>query len=47
MSFAQNGVVKGIITTETGNEPIPFANIIIEGTSVGAVADFDGKYQIN
>ena len=47
LGFAQNGIIKGTITTETGNEPIPFANIIIEGTSVGAVADFDGKYQIN
>ena len=44
--FAQNGIIKGTITTEISNEPIPFANVIIEGTSVGAVADFDGKYQI-
>ena len=42
ISFAQT-TVKGTITDNTG-QPLPGANIIIEGTTTGTSSDFDGKY---
>lgn len=44
-SFGQT-VVKGTIT-DTNGQPIPGANIIVVGTSTGAVSDFDGNYIVN
>lgn len=44
-SFAQNGSVEGSIKTADGN-PAAFVNIIIEGTSRGAVADENGRFEI-
>ncbi|EAQ50547.1 SusC/RagA family TonB-linked outer membrane protein [Leeuwenhoekiella blandensis] len=45
-SFAQETEITGTVTTTTG-EPIPFANILIKGTSQGTSADFDGIYSIS
>ena len=46
--IAQNkGTLKGLLTDkETNNEPLPFANVVIKGTTIGATTDFDGKYSI-
>lgn len=39
------GTLKGLLTDkETNNEPLPFANVLIKGTSIGATTDFDGLY---
>jgi hypothetical protein len=39
------GTLKGLLTDkETNNEPLPFANIIIKGTTIGTTSDFDGNY---
>ncbi|MEL6811774.1 MAG: mucoidy inhibitor MuiA family protein [Bacteroidota bacterium] len=38
--------VTGTIVDETG-EPLPGANIIIKGTSVGTQSDFNGRYSIS
>ena len=43
---AQLGSVKGIVLDATNNEPVAFANVIIEGTTLGSVTDFDGKFTI-
>lgn len=43
---AQNGVIKGKVVEEVNNDPIPFANIIIEGTTIGGTSDIDGNYRI-
>ena len=45
ISFAQT-TVKGTITDNSG-QPLPGANIIIEGTTTGTSSDFDGKYIID
>ncbi|MBT8244800.1 MAG: TonB-dependent receptor [Winogradskyella sp.] len=42
ISFGQT-TVKGTITDNTG-QPLPGANIIIEGTTTGTSSDFDGNY---
>ncbi len=41
---SENGVIEGRIFNETNNEPVPFANIVIWGTSIGAVSDLDGNF---
>ncbi len=44
-SYGQT-IVKGTITDNSG-QPIPGANIIVVGTTTGAVSDFDGNYILN
>lgn len=44
--FAQNGVIKGKVFNPISNEPVPFANVVIQGTTIGASTDIDGKYEI-
>ncbi|OHX64152.1 SusC/RagA family TonB-linked outer membrane protein [Flammeovirga pacifica] len=44
-AFAQTRVISGSITDES-NAPLVGANILIEGTSNGTIADFDGKYSL-
>ncbi len=47
--FAQSGALKGKVYDKAKNEPIPFANVVVElnGTNVGgATTDFDGYYTI-
>jgi hypothetical protein len=42
---AQNtGSIQGRILNKQNNEPVPFANIVIWGTSIGASSNFDGEY---
>lgn len=45
--FAQpgNGVIKGRVYNPTNNEPVPFANVIIWQTQIGAITDFDGNFK--
>lgn len=47
ISTAQNGIIKGTVKNEKNNEPIPFANVVIQNTTIGAVTDFDGKFVIS
>ncbi len=44
--LAQNSVLKGKITDAVNNEPLPFVNVIVAGTTIGAITDVDGKFQI-
>ncbi|HTO36477.1 MAG TPA: carboxypeptidase-like regulatory domain-containing protein, partial [Flavobacterium sp.] len=47
-SFAQKGTVSGILSDkDMSNEPLPFANVILKGTNIGAATDENGKYAIN
>lgn len=45
-AFAQSGVIKGKITNVQTNEPIPFATVVVQGSSKGVTSDLDGKYEI-
>ncbi|QCX02403.1 TonB-dependent receptor [Aggregatimonas sangjinii] len=41
------GSIAGTITDkELNNEPLPFANVLIQGTTKGTTSDFDGLYEI-
>ncbi|MDW5288905.1 TonB-dependent receptor [Formosa sp. PL04] len=44
--FAQQNVVKGVVTDNTGL-PLPGVSIILKGTEKGTTSDFDGIYQIS
>jgi hypothetical protein len=41
------GKLKGKITDASDGEPLIGANVIIEGTYMGAAANMDGEYVIN
>ena len=43
---AQNGKIKGLVTDEKTNEPLVGATVMLEGTTIGAITDFDGLYNI-
>ncbi len=39
------GTLKGLLTDkEMNNDPLPFANVFIKGTTIGSTTDFDGNY---
>lgn len=44
--LAQSVPISGVVT-DTGGEPIPGAAIMVKGTQIGTVTDFDGKYSLN
>lgn len=44
--MAQNGQVEGRVIDQTSNEPLPFANVVVKGTTIGATTDFDGRFLI-
>ncbi len=46
VGFAQRGAIKGRVFDEISNEPIPFANVAIQNTDIGASTDIDGNYLI-
>ena len=45
--FAQKGSIKGIVTDLDNGDPLIGANIIIDGTTMGAATDMDGTYLIS
>jgi len=44
--LAQQAVLKGRVIEVVSNEPMPFVNVIVSGTSIGAVTDDAGNFQI-
>jgi len=43
----KTGSILGKLTdTEMNNEPLPFANVVIKGTTIGTTSDFYGLYEI-
>ncbi len=40
------GKIRGKITDKQTGEPIPFANVLVKGTNLGAAADVNGDYVI-
>ncbi len=49
LGFAQNkGTITGTLTDkDVNNESLPFANVVLKGTSVGVTTDETGKYTIS
>ena len=44
--FAQQGKLRGVVTDNKTGEPLPGANITLEGTTLGAAADLSGMYVV-
>jgi hypothetical protein len=42
--FAQYGGIRGFVYNKENDEPVPFANIVIDGTTTGTVANNEGYY---
>lgn len=45
--MAQQATLKGRVIDGQSNEPLPFVNVVVVGTNVGAVTDDNGNFQIN
>jgi outer membrane receptor for ferrienterochelin and colicin len=45
--FAQQGEIKGRITDVLNNEPMPFVNVGVAGTTVSAVTDAQGNFRLS
>ncbi len=43
-AFSQQGIISGTINDAEVNDVLPFANILVKGTTTGTTSDFDGKY---
>ncbi len=46
IGLSQEGVIAGTINDGEFNDVLPFANIVVKGTTEGTTSDFDGKYSI-
>jgi len=42
--FAQETIIQGKVIDAASGDPIPYANIVFKGTSIGTNSDFDGNY---
>jgi hypothetical protein len=48
LTFAQKGTVKGTLTDkDMNNEPLPFANAFLKGTTTGTTTDENGVYEFS
>lgn len=46
VAFTQSGVITGRVFDEINNLPIPYANVLIQGTAQGGTSDESGEYRI-
>ncbi len=46
-ALAQKTTISGVVSDkELNGEPLPFANVVIKGKSLGVTTDIDGKYSL-
>lgn len=45
-AFAQTGRIAGVVVDAGTGDPLPGANVMIQGTSIGAASDVEGKFVI-
>ncbi len=45
-AMAQTSTVTGIVLSAEDNEPVIGASVLVQGTLLGAVTDYDGKFEI-
>lgn len=46
-ALAQNGFIRGTVYDDATAETLPGVTVLVEGTTVGAITDFDGKFSIS
>ena len=44
--LAQQGSLKGRVYDAVSNEAVPFANVVVSGTTIGTITDMDGNFQL-
>ncbi|WP_086475868.1 TonB-dependent receptor [Arenibacter amylolyticus] len=44
--YPQSGEVMGTLIDGDFQDPVPFANILVKGTTVGTTSDYDGNYKL-
>ena len=40
------GSIQGVVMDKTADEPMPFATVVIKGTTKGSTTDIDGNFVI-
>lgn len=45
-AWAQETIVTGKVTDANSGDPIPYANVIFQGTTIGVTTDFDGNFEL-
>ncbi len=45
--LAQEASLRGKVVDATNNEPLPFVNIVVSGTTIGTTTDLDGNFVLN
>jgi hypothetical protein len=46
LAMAQTGVIRGTVKNAINNEALPTVTVLLQGTTIGVLTDFDGKYSI-
>lgn len=47
ISFAQDGIITGVITSAETNKPLPRASVFLSNSSVGSASAEDGRFSLN
>ena len=47
VSFAQDISISGTVTDQETGEPLPGVTIVVKGTTIGTITNFDGIYNLN
>ena len=45
--ISQTGIIKGKVVDVKNNEAVPFANVIIQGSTIGTTTDLEGAFIIS
>jgi len=43
----QTKTIRGVVTEQNTNDPLPGTSVYVKGTTVGTITDMDGRYQLN
>jgi hypothetical protein len=43
---AQTAILKGRVVDAKNNDGVPFANVVIQNTTIGTISDFDGNFEL-
>ncbi|MFT7297720.1 MAG: hypothetical protein ACI81S_000903 [Sphingobacteriales bacterium] len=44
--FGQTGKIKGRVSNRINNQPVPFANVVVENSTIGTISNDDGNYSL-
>lgn len=45
--MAQKASLSGLVLDATNNEPLPFVNVLVSGTTIGTITDDNGRFVFN